>query len=57
LNLLLKLHEINNIINFKIVVEIVSTHTPLVLELDKLDTIGDGTKNNTKVIPQEQLQK
>jgi hypothetical protein len=42
-----KLHKINNIINFKIVVEIISPHMPLVLELD---TIVDETNNNTNVI-------
>jgi hypothetical protein len=47
-------HKINYIINFKIVVEIVITHMPLVIELD---TIVDETNNNTNVIHPEQLQK
>lgn len=51
-----KLHKINNIINFKIVVEIISPQIPLVLELD---TVIDKTdnNNNTNIIHPEQLQK
>ena len=50
MHLLLKLHKINNITNFKIVVEIISTNMPLVLELDQPDIIVDETKNNTNLM-------
>ena len=45
---------INSILGFKIGVEIISSHMPLLLELEKIT--GD-TNNNTNIICQTQLQK
>ena len=45
---------INNILGFKIRVEIISSHMPMLSELEK---ITDDTNNNTNIICQIQLQK